>query len=465
MPKKRIAVILFPGSNCELEAVRACKRSQLDAEIFRWNDKHSKLKSYDAYILPGGFSYEDRGRSGVIASKDPIMAVIQQESEKGKPVLGICNGAQILIECGLIPGFNKNHLEMALANNERIKNNTILGTGFYNDWVYVRHQSTPGRSVFNNFAQHVTMRIPVAHAEGRFTTRQKEVLQSLVENEQALFRYCDKNGKFTNEFPVNPNGALYNLAGVCNPQGHILALMPHPERSNAGQPIFDSLKKYLEQGRKTHVKKVKIVKKPNLLEEKRDGQFQKPDLVILINLIITDNEERTMENTLLRLGYRDIALKRQIYLGFYLENNRGEASSAATETLAEKLIRSGEILNINKEIPTVFINNKTYLFDINKGLIENNNKVFLNSCYLVQEYDNYTGKSIQNRLKTSPKSLLRNYSDRREQPLNYEGFSGIVKIERGVFWEVKTKNKNKVDKMIKSHMFHNPHSMKLVTLN
>ena len=189
---------------------------------------------------------------------------------------------------------------------------------------------------------------------------------------------------------------------------------------------------------------MKQIKKPHLLEEKKDGQFQKPDMVILINLIITDNEERTIENTLLRLGYKDIALKRQIYLGFYFEGSRSEET---VKILAEKLIRSGEILNINKEIPTIFINYKTYLFDTQKGLIDNNNTIFSDSCYLAQEYDNYTGKSIQNRL------------------VNHDGFDSIIKIERGVFWSIKTKNGAKVEKIIKRHIFHNPHSMKLVSLS
>src|SRR3989338_3801427 len=109
-----IAVILFPGTNCEEETARACKSVGLNAEIVRWNS--ANIESYDGYIIPGGFSYEDRVRAGVISAKDPILKIIKKEAKKGKPVLGICNGCQILIESGLIPGL-KDKVEMALAPN------------------------------------------------------------------------------------------------------------------------------------------------------------------------------------------------------------------------------------------------------------------------------------------------------------------------------------------------------------
>ena len=121
----KIAIILFPGTNCELEAIRACKRAKMNPIIFKWNDNKRKLKSFDGFILPGGFSYEDRGRSGIIAAKDPIIKTIKEEASKGKPVIGICNGAQILIETAMIPELNKDDLEMSLAKNIWTKNNKI----------------------------------------------------------------------------------------------------------------------------------------------------------------------------------------------------------------------------------------------------------------------------------------------------------------------------------------------------
>ncbi len=441
----KTAVILFPGSNCELEAVRACFRSNLAAEIFRWNDDYSKLKNYDAYIIPGGFSYEDRGRSGVIASKDPLMEKIKHEAGKGKPLLGICNGAQILVETGLIPGLTHENIEMALAWNERLKKGKILGVGFYNDWVFIRHNSKPGRSVFNNFSSSTIMRVPVAHGEGRFTTREKGLLPNLIKNDQALFRYCDANGKFTADFPVNPNGAIYNLAGICNPEGHIMALMPHPERTVLGQPLFDSLANHLHAGKKILVKPLpqKIKIKP--VTESIQKLKQKPDITILIELIITDNEEKTIENTLRRLNFKNIRLKRKIFLGLHLKNKKALTATSKLTSLAEKLLRSGEILNLHKEIPTIFINKKTYGFSTEKGLTEIKNPLSPGFHFFVTEYNNYSGKSIQANLQHHLKNIT------------------IEKIEKGVFWTV-LQNKN-INEIINTHIFHNTHSMKLVAFD
>ncbi len=444
MKSPKVAVILFPGSNCELEALRAVRRSHMEAELIRWNDHTKKLGNYDAFIIPGGFSYEDRGRSGIVASKDPIMKAVRKEGVNGKPVLGICNGAQILVETGMIPGLHPENLEMALAWNERVKNEKILGVGFYNDWIYIRHNSKPGRSVFNRFTQKTLMHIPVAHGEGRFTTKDKTVLENLIQNDQTLFRYCDAQGKFIDEFPVNPNGAMYNLAGVCNPEGNIMALMPHPERTLNGQPMFDSIASYFKSSHKTQVQK-KTVQKPAAKSNPLDAlaavekKTAKEDITILIKLIITDNEERTLENTLKVMGYKDIALERQIYLGFYLKNKKN------LEQTAVNLIESGEILNLNKEIPTVYIGKKAYRYSKEKGLKKTMDTTSKGHSVIALEYDNYVGKNILNILKS------------------HEKIPGLQKVERGIHWNVQLKKSNEFDDVISTHIFHNPHSMKLLT--
>ena len=115
---KKVAVIQYPGSNCEYETARAVEASGMSAEIFRWNKDPSSLPEYDGYIIPGGFSYQDRVRAGAIGAKKSIMRTILKEAETGKPVMGICNGAQVLVETGLIPGFDNKELAIALAWNE-----------------------------------------------------------------------------------------------------------------------------------------------------------------------------------------------------------------------------------------------------------------------------------------------------------------------------------------------------------
>lgn len=251
----KIAVIMFPGSNCENETARAVESVGMKADIIRWNDT-KKLGSYDGYILPGGWSYEDRIRAGVIAAKDSIMELIKKEAEKGKVVLGICNGCQILVESGIIPGL-KDKVQMALAPNI----NPFI-SGFYCTWVKIKNTSKK-KTAFNlKMEQDEIIDIPIAHAEGRFTTKDKVLIQQLIANDQLLFRYCDETGRMIDKFPINPNGSLINIAGICNKKGNVLAMMPHPERAawmgqvpnlhfrgeekGPGSKIFDSIKEYLK---------------------------------------------------------------------------------------------------------------------------------------------------------------------------------------------------------------------------
>lgn len=251
----RIAVIMFPGSNCENETARAAEAVGIKTNIVRWNDT-AGLSSYDGYILPGGWSYEDRIRAGVISAKDPVMEIIRREAENGKVVLGICNGCQILVESGIIPGL-KEKVQMALAPNI----NPFI-SGFYCTWVKIKNSSKK-RTAFNlTMEQDKIISIPIAHAEGRFVTKDKVLMQRLIANDQLLFRYCDALGNIVDTFPINPNGSLTNMAGVCNEKGNVLAIMPHPERASwmrqvpgmhfkgeekgPGRKIFESMRGYLK---------------------------------------------------------------------------------------------------------------------------------------------------------------------------------------------------------------------------
>ena len=229
----KIAVIQFPGSNCEFETKRAVESVGMKAQIFRWNRKAKELRGYDGYIIGGGFSYQDRVRAGSIAAKEPIMETIFQEAEKGKPLLGICNGAQVLVETGIIPGINPGEVEMALAPNKMEKEGRIIRRDYYCNWINLRQEVEGRRCVFTLLLnKEEVLPIPIAHGEGRFVSRKEGLLKRLIKNNQIVLRYCTSLGEIKEEFPVNPNGSLYNIAGVCNPQGNVLALMPHPERAN-----------------------------------------------------------------------------------------------------------------------------------------------------------------------------------------------------------------------------------------
>ncbi len=218
----RIAVVQFPGVNCEAESVRALERVGLAGEVFLATRPARELSVFDGYLLPGGFSYQDRVRAGALAAKDALLDTLAAEAGRGKPVLGICNGAQVLVEAGLVPG--RGAVELALARNRMPGR-----TGYLARWVYCRVEASP--CVFTaHLAPGTVLPLPVAHGEGRFTSSSPRAVAALVRRGQAPLRYCDVSGSPARRFPANPNGAESAVAAVCNESGHVLAMMPHPER-------------------------------------------------------------------------------------------------------------------------------------------------------------------------------------------------------------------------------------------
>lgn len=220
-----VAVLQFPGSNCEYETASVVRESGMDAGIYRWNQLEELSDSApDAFILPGGFSFQDRVRAGAVAAKEEIMDLVFNEAQSGKPVLGICNGAQILVESGLVPGWENGRIESALAANH------IQGrSGYLSRWVFLRANeralsASPWLAMIGNSA----IPVPIAHAEGRFVFAEEDTQR--VEDCAALV-YCDEDGVETADYPVNPNGSFMNLAGIMNKEGNVLAMMPHPERA------------------------------------------------------------------------------------------------------------------------------------------------------------------------------------------------------------------------------------------
>ncbi|MFQ6131267.1 MAG: phosphoribosylformylglycinamidine synthase I [Armatimonadota bacterium] len=225
----RVALIQFPGSNCEQETKRAAEAAGIQVDMFRWNRSAERLRQYQGYLVGGGFSYQDRVRAGAVATKEPIVRTLFEEAMAGKPVLGICNGAQVLVEAGLVPGLEPGKVEMALAPNRVDPTRRI--SHFCCKWTFLKLTCDAERTHFTTEmeAGHVWP-VPIAHGEGRFTTRDEGLLEKLVANDQIVFRYSTPEGEIVDDPVVNPNGAMDNIAGICNPQGNVLALMPHPER-------------------------------------------------------------------------------------------------------------------------------------------------------------------------------------------------------------------------------------------
>lgn len=223
MSGARVAVVQFPGVNCESETARAVARAGLDAEVFRWTRPARELAGFDAFVLPGGFSWQDRVRAGALAAKDPLVEALAESAGMGAPVLGICNGAQVLVEAGLVPDGGR--VEVGLARNRMPDR-----SGYFTRWVWCRIEESA--CVFTRgLAPGTLLPLPVAHGEGRFTSLRKSRLSELAASGQAPLRYATHGGQVAEAFPDNPNGADAAVAGLCNARGNVLALMPHPERA------------------------------------------------------------------------------------------------------------------------------------------------------------------------------------------------------------------------------------------
>lgn len=223
----KAGIVVFPGSNCDRDVHHILNNVIGISAQYVWHTEKT-IDDYDALILPGGFSYGDRLRAGVIAAKSPIVYAIMKQADEGLPILGICNGFQILVEAGLLPG--------ALVKNDKLK--------FSCKWLEmeVLNVNTP---FTNLFRLNDKIKIPIAHGEGRYVI-DNDKLNELHQNNQIVFKYKDQN----------PNGSTEMIAAVCNKRGNVMGLMPHPERasesilsanktnSNAGL-IFKSLKNFL----------------------------------------------------------------------------------------------------------------------------------------------------------------------------------------------------------------------------
>lgn len=212
--KPHVAVIQFPGVNCEYETARALAAAGARADVVRFN-AGAAIRGYDAYVLPGGFSYEDRVRAGAVAAKDAVVNLLAEEHARGKPLLGICNGAQVLVEAGLVPGREPGRVEMALAPNVTPDHN-----GYLCRWVYCRHEPTGE-----------VLPLPIAHAEGRFACADEEERAALARLELVYLRYVDEAGGTAGE-GYNPNGAALDAAALRSHGGNAVACMPHPERAS-----------------------------------------------------------------------------------------------------------------------------------------------------------------------------------------------------------------------------------------
>ncbi|MFU8812166.1 MAG: phosphoribosylformylglycinamidine synthase subunit PurQ [Balneolaceae bacterium] len=227
MPSKQIGVVVFPGSNCDHDAYHAMSKVMNTSTRFLWH-KETDLSDIDLLIIPGGFSYGDYLRSGAIARFSPVMNAVQAYAAEGRPVMGICNGFQILLEAGLLPG--------AMLHNQKLR--------FVCKHTFIRVETS--RPPYTDALEPGTvLSIPVSHGEGNYVI-DEDGLKKLQDNHQILFRYCEADGSLSEA--SNFNGSVDAIAGIVNRQGNVLGMMPHPERAmeallggTDGTLLFDSI--------------------------------------------------------------------------------------------------------------------------------------------------------------------------------------------------------------------------------
>jgi phosphoribosylformylglycinamidine synthase I len=230
----KVCVMRVGGTNCDAETRRAFRELGVQAETVHVNElvKRGNLLEYNVLVFPGGFSFGDYVRSGVIFARSLSVKLgkeIETFVDEGRPILGICNGFQILVEYGLLPGFEGTsaYPEATLTTN--------VPQGFKCQWIYLKNENK-GKCLFTSkVPTGKVLRMPIAHGEGRFlfpVEKEQQMLDRLIDNDMMVFRYCGKKGNVADgKYPTNPNGAFHDIAGICNKEGTIFGLMPHPERA------------------------------------------------------------------------------------------------------------------------------------------------------------------------------------------------------------------------------------------
>lgn len=326
--KPVIGLIQFPGSNCERETQMAIERSGMQPKNIFWNSAPTALNQCDGFVVVGGFSYEDRLRAGVIASLNPIIQSLSEQAKSHKPILGICNGAQILLEAGLVPGLENKQLGAALYHNIRNINGKRIEGGYYNDWCDVKPMFVSNNHAFTNqFKPEQSINIPFAHAEGRFVLA-SYLFEEMCHLEASMFQYVGQN----------PNGSEHHLAAISNTAGNVMAMMPHPERCEAGDLIFKSMCHYIQNDVKPLEQLFYQVKtiESQIVEYHHSENHQ----TFLVDLIIEDKAAKSLELLLKQNGF-DVAVQRYQYWSVDSRLSQNQLYDCLSET--------AELFNISKE--------------------------------------------------------------------------------------------------------------------
>ena len=232
----KFGIVVFPGSNCDHDCYHVVKNVLGQEAEYIWH-KETQINGFDCLILPGGFSYGDYLRTGAIAKFSPVMKAVKEFADGGGLVIGICNGFQILVEAGLLPGVLMRNRDLKFICENR--------------YLKVENRDTPFTRLYN---KGEVINVPIAHADGNYFA-DKDTVKRLEENNQIIFRYSDQDGKITED--ANPNGSVNNIAAIINEKGNVFGTMPHPERmceyilgGEDGRGIFEGIIKGQTIGKK-----------------------------------------------------------------------------------------------------------------------------------------------------------------------------------------------------------------------
>ena len=251
---------------------------------------------------------------------------------------------------------------LALTDNKRIQGGQVVGVGYYNTWSNLKLAGESERCAFTRHLQKGEyINIPLAHGEGRFVIPDS-LLKEIISNNQTVFRYCNDAGSVIDEFPTNPNGSIYNLAAVCNTDGNVMAIMPHPERTSKGDVIFSSMKEYIELDNPIHEHALHY--KETLI--KPDYYNNNNNVEWVVDMIINDNEAASVQNALVQMGY-DVVISRHAHWEINIKEPKSKILS--------RIDKSGELYNSNKEY------------------ITNIQKAHNTASYLIRQIDDVFGRS------------------------------------------------------------------------
>jgi len=324
------------------------------------------------------------------------------------------------VESGLVPGLANHRVGIALTDNKRVKGKHVLGVGYYNTWANLQLTASAGRCAFTRHLKiGEWINVPLAHGEGRFILPH-DLLEKMISNEQTVFRYCDDEGIISDEFPTNPNGSMHNLAAVCNPKGNVMAMMPHPERTENGDAIFSSMKNFIESKNPT-TGHILSFDRPHYEVENYESNGDSTEWII--DMIITDNEAASVHNALNHLGF-DVSITRQTHWEISTDGER--------DSILQKIDKTGELYNSNKE----FISQTTSAKNT--------------ASFLVRQKEDMIGRA-----------KFESLTERFE-------IDGISEIKRGVIWNVTVNSgnlENVLGNLLDTHILFNPLSHECYRIN